>query len=483
MSKRRWIYLGVALAAIAAGALAYRQWAASRQAATATVQTATVERGTVTSSVDAAGTIEVTRSASLTWQTSGVVGSVNVELGDMVHEGDVLMELAPDSLDVSVIQAQADLLAAQQNLDELLAGPSAQDLAQAQLRLANAQEALRVAEYTRTVRQQGNRGSSDTIAAARANLVIAESAVDQAEDEYGQFSGRSEDDPARANALVRLVAARRQRDSALRSLNWYLGHPTEIQEALLDAEVATAEAELADAQQDLQTLQNGPDPVEVAAARARVANAQAIVDHARQVAPFDGTVVAISSGVGDQVSNNTAAVTLADLSHYEVQVSVSELDVEQIAVGQEVTLTLDALPDQMFVGRVADVAFMGSSNQGVITYPVTVVLDDPDPALRPGMTTAVSIVVERHEDVVIVPNRAIQVSGGQRVVRVLYQGQEISVPVTLGLVGTSTSEIAEGALQEGDEVVLNTSSSSQTSNFVGGPGIMGMGGGSVEIRP
>jgi RND family efflux transporter MFP subunit len=244
--------------------------------------------------------------------------------------------------------------------------------------------------------------------------------------------------------------------------------------------VATAEAELEDAQQALETLQNGPDPVAVAAARARVANPQAIVDEARQVAPFDGTVVAIDSSVGDLVSSGTAAVTLADLSQYQVQVAVSELDVEQITVDQEVTLTLDALPDQTFVGRVADVAFMGSSNQGVITYPVTVVVDDPDPALRPGMTTAVSIVVERHEDVVIVPNRAIQVSGGQRVVRVLYQGQEISVPVTLGLVGATTSEIAEGALQEGDEVVLNTSSSSQTSNFVGGPGIMGLAGGEMR---
>jgi RND family efflux transporter MFP subunit len=480
MSKRRWIYLGVALAVIAIGALAYRQWALSRQADTAAVQTATVERGTVTSSVDAAGTIEVTRSASLTWQTSGTVGSVNVELGDVVREGDVLMELAPDSLGSSVIQAQADLLAAQQDLDELLAGPTAQVLAQAQLRVANAREALRVADYTWTVRQQGNRGSLDTIAGARANLVIEQSNVDRAEDEYGGVSGLSDDDPDRATALVRLVAARRQRDSALRSLNWYLGPPTEIQHAVLDAVVATAEAELEDAQQALETLQNGPDPVAVAAARARVANPRAIVDEARQVAPFDGTVVAISSGVGDQVSSNTAALTLADLSQYQVEVAVSELDVEQIAVDQEVTLTLDALPDQMFVGRVADVAFMGSSNQGVITYPVTVVLDDPDPALRPGMTTAVSIVVERHEGVVIVPNRAIQVSGGQRVVRVLYQGQEISVPVTLGLVGDTASEIAEGALQEGDEVVLNTSSSSQTSSFVGGPGIMGLAGGEMR---
>lgn len=371
-------------------------------------------------------------------------------------------------------------MAAQQDLDDLLAGPNAQDLALAQLRVATAREALRAAQYTRTVQQEGNRASSDTIAAARANLVIAQSNVDRAADEYNPVSALPDNDPARANALVRLVAARQHRDSVERTLNWYLGHPTEIQQALLDAQVATAEAELEDAQQALQTLQNGPDPVAVAAARVRVANAQAIVDQARQVAPFDGTVVAISSGVDDQVSSNTAAVTLADLSNYEVQVSVSELDVEQIAVGQEVTLTLDALPGQAFVGRVADVAFMGSSNQGVITYPVTVVLDDPDPALRPGMTTAVSIVVERHDNVIVVPNRALQVSGGQRVVRVLYQGQEISVPVTLGLVGDTTSEITEGALQEGDEVVLNTSGTTQTSNFQGGPGIMGLGG---DMRP
>jgi HlyD family secretion protein len=484
MSKRRWIYLGVALAVIAIGALAYRQWALSRQTNTTTVQTATVELGTVSSTVDAAGTIEVPRSASLTWQTSGTVGSVNVEVGEVVHEGDVLMELAPDSLSSTAIQAQADLLAAQQDLADLLAGPTEQDLAAAQLRVANARDALHTAQYTRTVQQAGNRATADTIAAARANLVIAQSEFTRAADAYSDVSALPESDPDRANALIRMVNARQHRDSVERTLNWYLGHPTEIQQAVLDAEVASAQAELDDAQHDLGTLQSGPDPVEVAAAQARVANAQAIVDQTRQVAPFDGTVVAISSGVGDDVSSNTAALTLADLGQYQVEVTVSELDVEQITVGQEVSLTLDALPDQTFVGRVADVAFMGSSNQGVITYPVTVVVDEPDPALRPGMTTAVSIIVEQHQDVIVVPNRALQVSGGQRTVRVLYQGQEISVPVTLGLVGDTTSEIAEGALQVGDEVVLNASSTTQTSNFVGGAGFMGLGGGeTVEIRP
>jgi multidrug efflux pump subunit AcrA (membrane-fusion protein) len=108
----------------------------------------------------------------------------------------------------------------------------------------------------------------------------------------------------------------------------------------------------------------------------------------------------------------------------------------------------------------------------VVTYPVTIEVDDPDPALRPGMTAAASIIVERREDVLVVANRAIQVAGGQRTVTVLYEGQQIVVPVTLGLVGATTSEVAEGALQEGDVIVLNASSTTQSgATFRGGPGV------------
>jgi HlyD family secretion protein len=466
--------VGAAVVVVAIAVLGVRQWAASRQSSAQDLQTATVERGTVTSSVDAGGAIEVPRSASLMWRTSGTVGTVHVSVGDQVHEGDVLMELDPASVDASLVQAQADLLDAQQQLDELLAGPSEQDLAAAQLRLANAQDSLRQAEYNRTVQQQGNRASADTIAAARANLVLAQAEVDRAQDQYGDVSSNPENDTARASALIRLVEARQRRDSAERTLDWYVGHPTEIEQALLDAQVATAQAELDAAQSALDKLQNGPDPVEVAAARARVAAAQATVDQARLVAPFDGTVVAVGSDVGDPVSNGSAGVTIADLSQYEVQLSVSELDVENIAVGQEASLTLDAVPGQTFTGRVAYVPLVGASTQGVVTYPVTVVVDNPDPAIRPGMTAAVSIIVQRHENVLVVANRAIHVSSGQRTVTVLYQGQTISVPITLGLVGDTTSEVAEGALKEGDVVVLSSSSTSQSNAAFGGPGVFGV---------
>ncbi len=464
MTKRKWIAVGVGLAAVAAAAgLVLRSRAQEAAAAAQAVQTATVSRGTVIQAIDAGGMIELPRVSSLTWRTTGVVGTVHVAVGDSVKAGDVLMELDPGTLEASVVQAQAELLAAEEALAALLAGPTEEQLAAAQLRLAQARDALREAEYNRTVLQQGHRASADTIAGAQASVVLAQDAVERAEDEYNRLSGLPSDDPARAAALLRLVSARKSLQSAQRTLDWYLGHPTEIQQALLDAQVAAARAEVEAAQQALAKLQEGPDPLEVAAARARVAAAAEIAGRARLVSPIDGTIVSIETMPGDLVSSGTLGVVVADLSRFEVEVSVSEVDVASVAVGQKAALTVDALPGVELVGHVERVSFLGTSNQGVVTYPVTVVVDDPDPGLRPGMTAAVSIIVQERRNVLVVPNRAIQTSAGQKIVRVLYEGQPISVPVTLGLIGDSTSEVVEGALKEGDVVVLNTSGTSQTT--------------------
>ena len=467
MNKRTRILLLVALGVVVVGFFLYRRLTAASQSETAAIQTATVERGTLTATVDAAGTLKAPQAAVAAWRTSGVVSSIPVELGDSVKAGDLLMKLDPSSLDRTVIQAQADLIAAQQDLADLRAGPTDLELAQAQLAVADARQELQDARYAWRVQQEGYRASSDTVLGAEAKLVVAQQEVEGAERNYGEYSGRAEDDPARALALTKLTSARQNRDSVQRNLNWYTGRPTELQQAKLDANVAVAEAKLNDAKENLKSLVDGPDPADVLAAESRVAAAQATVDLARLVAPFDGTVVAISVQEGDSVSSGTAAVTLADLSHFKVSVDVSELDVNRISVGQEAELSLDAVSGQTFVGRVTDVAFMGSVNQGVVTYPVTVVVDKPDPALRPGMTAAVSITTDLRENVLIVPNRALVASGGQRTVTVLFEGQQISVPVTLGLVGDTTSEVVASSLKEGDTVVVKAITANSAQGFGG----------------
>ncbi|OGO10073.1 MAG: hypothetical protein A2Y93_02735 [Chloroflexi bacterium RBG_13_68_17] len=479
MRKRRLIILGVALAVVAGATFGYLRWAASAQSDTEEVQTATVVLGTVAASIDAGGTLAAPQVETLTWGASGIVAPVSVAVGDTVPAGNLLMTLDPESLDASSVEAQATLLTAEADLADLLDGPSATALAAAELRLANARQALDEAQRTWSVQQEGNRAGADTVAAAQARLVLAEAEIDRVEDVYNQVSSLPENSPARAAALIQVVSARQARDSAARSLSWYTGHPTEIQQALLDAEVASAEAEVAEAQQALTELRDGPDESESAAARARVASAQEAVDQTRVVAPFDGTVVSISSAEGDVVKANTTALTVADLSRLQVSLDVSELEIGQIAVGQEATITIDALPDLTVAGRVSSVSIVGSVNQGVVTYPVTVSVEDPDPALQPGMTAAVSIIIDKRENVLVVPNRAVQVSGGQNTVVVLYQGQQIPVVVTLGLEGESYSEVLAGSLREGDEVVLNASSSASSTTRT----TFGQGGGEPIFIP
>jgi multidrug efflux pump subunit AcrA (membrane-fusion protein) len=114
---------------------------------------------------------------------------------------------------------------------------------------------------------------------------------------------------------------------------------------------------------------------------------------------------------------------------------------------------------------------VGTSDQGVVNYPVTVQITNQDEKVKPGMTAAVSITTAQHKDVLIVPNQAIRVSGGQRTVTVLFEGQQIPVPVTVGLTNETESEVSSSQLKEGDEVVINSSAAGTTTgNAPGGGG-------------
>ena len=126
------------------------------------------------------------------------------------------------------------------------------------------------------------------------------------------------------------------------------------------------------------------------------------------------------------------------------------------------------------------VGAVGAVSQGVVNYPVTVHITDADAELRPGMTAAVSIIVTQHDDVLYVPNRAIRTSGRDRIVTVLYEGEQISVVVTVGLTNDTVSEVSSDQLREGDVVVLtgSTSTSSGANNQNrGNPGGFGGPGG------
>jgi len=125
----------------------------------------------------------------------------------------------------------------------------------------------------------------------------------------------------------------------------------------------------------------------------------------------------------------------------------------------------------VFTGTVAEIDIVGTTTQGVVNYAATISIGDPTDSIRPGMNASASIILEHRENVLLVPNRAVRSTGNRaRTVTVLYQGQLIDVPVTLGLSGEMQSEVVDG-LREGDVVLV-----SQTTTAGGVPGAGGFGG-------
>ncbi len=455
---RRWITIVIVLVIAVGAFLGFRTFRERQnQELEENLETIEATKGILIATIGASGTVRANQSGSVAFQTSGIVEDVFVQLGDEVRQGEVLATLEKESLSTQIILAEADLVSAKKALEDLW--DTDQQRAMAQLTLAQARDALEDAEYKWYVQQEGNRASGETIAATKANLVLAEKEVDKAEDEYNKYSGRSEDDPLRALARSNLAAARQKRDSILRNLNWYLGYPTETDQAILDAELEVARANLREAELELEKLENGPDPDDVAAAEARITAAEATLALVNIKTPFSGTVTAVDIKSGDSVSPGQPVIQLADLSRLFVEVDISEVDINRVRVGQEVRITFDADLEREYKGEIVEVGLIGNNLQGVVNFKVTVEMLDADLAVRPGLTAAVNIVVSEVENALLVPNRAVRVRDGERVVYVSRNGGLEQVTIELGASSELYSEVITGELKEGDLIVLNPPSS------------------------
>jgi len=435
-------------------------------------QTSRLERGTLTATIGATGSVRARQSAVLTWQTSGTVESVYAHVGDYVTAGQVLATLAKTSLPQNIILAEADLVAAQRNLDTLL--HSKTPAAQAQLNLAAAQQAVKDAErnyYNVT----GKRASSETIENAEAQYALAMKRVDEAQKIYDQYASLPDDNPLKAQAYSNLYAAWQARDRALATLNWYLGKPSEIDIAKAEAQLAVAKAQLEDAQREWERLKDGPDPNDVVASQAAVQEAQNRVNAQYLIAPFDGEVVFINNEPGDVVEAGSLGIELLDRSRLSVTVSVDESKILQVQVGDKATVVAEALPDLTLNGKVTAINPLGTVNQGVLYFDVRVELDESDPRLLVGMTADVTIQLGEPRAALTVPAAAVQSDdAGEYVYLVKADGSYQRVDVVSGRILDDDRVEVSGDLQPGDRVLL-LSSAATTTTF-GGRGEPGAGG-------
>ena len=232
---------------------------------------------------------------------------------------------------------------------------------------------------------------------------------------------------------------------------------------------------------DAAKLSHDSALVEYEVAKAAVAQAEAVLqreqvnlDYTRILAPIDGVVISRDVDVGQTVAASLQAPTLftiaQDLTRMQVETEVDEAFIGKIAEGQSVSFGVFAYPGRTFEGRVAQVRLQPRTESGVVRYSCIIEVDNPDLALKPGMTATVSIRVAHKPQVLQVPASALryvpdwpqdkldalrdQLDAQQRLVWILENGEPTPLQVITGVEGDRYVEVIAEDLREGMQVLL-----------------------------
>jgi RND family efflux transporter MFP subunit len=206
-------------------------------------------------------------------------------------------------------------------------------------------------------------------------------------------------------------------------------------------------------------------------AKLNLDSAKLNLDKAVIVAPFDGVVADISITEEEEISTAalaTPAISLVETSTIEMQGYIDELDVAMVKLGQAANITLDALPDEQLTGNVTFVSPISTVRAGIVSYATTIALENPSAQLKDGMSATAEVVVERRDNVLLIPNTVIQGTLQNPTVEVLVDGQQEERQITLGLSDGTNTEVLSG-LEEGEKVVVPALTSTQQSSSLFGP--------------
>ena len=207
---------------------------------------------------------------------------------------------------------------------------------------------------------------------------------------------------------------------------------------------------------------------QISQARANLATAKTNLGYTKIIAPVDGTIIARKIDIGQSVAASFQAPELftiaQDLTKMQIEVSVSEADIGKVAVGQEVTYTLDGYQDSIFKGKVTQVRISPTTVSNVVTYTVIVEVDNEDLKLIPGMTANVSIITHKSENVLCAPSIALKYNPNTDGTRYKNQGiwilsdkKQKRVNIETGASDDTNIEIKSKELHEGDKIITGAS--------------------------
>ena len=477
---------------------------------------ATATQGGIVQQVLATGNVQSPTTINLSFQNSGKLTALNVSTGDSVRAGDVLAREDASVLQAELVQGQANVAAQQAKLDLLQTGATTQTIAVSQTALATAQQALANSytgipnavndAYTKAndaVRNQlaaffsepeqsnpqltflvsdsnlQNTIQSTRVAAstelngwqaqlasttATAGNTALDAALQDAADHLSvvqnlmQLSNTALTDEIGLSASS-LAAYKVSATAGTTEVNAAIAEISAAQQMIATEETAIAQAQ---AGLNLTTASSTPQDVQaqqalVAQAQASVAATQAQIAQTVLSAPVAGTITQTTGDVGETVSPSDVVVSLIPESALEIKANISEDDIANVQVGQTTTITLDAFGDNtQWTGNVVEIDPAQTTIGGAIYYQATILFDQADSRIKPGMTANVWIETGSASSTLIVPASAIETDGTSTEVQIVENGKVTTQSVTTGLEDQNGMVQIVSGLSAGDQVITGT---------------------------
>ena len=493
--------------------------------------TAAVERRDITSQITGSGTLQAANSYSVTSLVEGTILTADFEEGDQVEAGTVLYTIDDSDMSSSLEQAEISLNQSQRSYDSKLeqlekltvTAPKSGRILSLDVEVG---DEVSAGQSVGTVRNSdAMRLTLPFLASEAESFYVGQSASVTLDSTFETLSGTvtkisGNNEVLTGNVIVRQVTIEVQNPGGLSTSQTGSasiggvdsagsGSFTYASEESITAQVSgevtqiyVSEGSWVDEDGAVLSLSSDSLEDEIQSASESLRNAQLSLesrydqlDNYTVTSPIQGTIIDKNYNAGENAEGNQVLCTIYDLSYLTMTLSVDELDISSIAVGQSVSVTADAVEGTTYEGVVTKVSVAGTSTGSATTYPVTIRIDNTD-GLLPGMNVDAVITLNSAEDVLAIPSAALNrgntvlvtadspsAANGTLSDVTGAEGEEYySVSVEVGTSDSSYMEIISG-LQEGDTVVYipTTASSDNAFAMMGGgmPGGGMMGGGGM----
>lgn len=476
------------------------------------LQFVTVTKGSITETVSVTGNTVPLKAVSLGFGNSGTIAQVYADVGQHVYAGQLLATLNTSDLYAQVKQAQAALEVQQAKLAGLQAGSRPEDIEASQAALEKAQQDLANLYSSISDISQDSYAKANDATRTQLDAFFSNSESNTPRLTYITSDSQSRTD-AETNRfrvtgalntwqpLVSFVNSSTDAGTLETLLKNELGYLSSVRDLLtaasrtLDGQaglsattlatyrinVATAISEVNTASKNLNTVAQSiasqkllvnqlkaqlnlkkagtsaqdvdAQEAQIKSAEASVQSAQAKVVNSQIVSPITGVITQFDAKIGQIATPNSPLISIISGSNFEVDAGIPETDIGKLAVGDKVSMTLDAFPGETFKGSIFYINPAETVTQGVVDYKVKISFDVADPRMKSGLTSNLDIATRHVDNVLVLPQSAVLQNDQGTFVQIVSGKTKKDIPITLGIQDQKGMVEVKSGVTEGEQVV------------------------------